>query len=224
MTSKKGSRLRPIIKQSIGIGTGALALLIFGIYLGRIYSVSGSSLLTEESKSSPLRSHLSRGLASSQEGMAISERIPSLERGDLSQFLNQESEAVGRTLEDSSATLTRVKKFSQKLSSREMERLKSVALDGSQTTDRRMLSVYMLAQVESPVVIDFLKIIISAPIKKSRRKSRHYEDELVIRAQAIEGFKKFQTRKGVRRAVMELARGVEESFLVGRLNKILSER
>lgn len=138
-------------------------------------------------------------------------------------FLEDEGQKVGRTLVDSKATLQRLQKFVDIMGPDDLSRLKDIVLNEKQSMDKRMLSAYMLAQVGSPKVIDLLQAIAAAPIAEKRRKPRVYEEELVVRAQAIEGLKKFAKTGEQRSKLKEWMPVLEESFLAQRMQLILSE-
>ncbi|MCB0419850.1 MAG: hypothetical protein KDD61_02580 [Bdellovibrionales bacterium] len=139
----------------------------------------------------------------------------------LLKFLGQESQKMGTVLVDSDSTLQRLLAFVSQLEPEDMRKLAVVAMSPDKPNNERMLSAYMLSHVKKPTVLTFLRKISLHPVANHRRGERLYEEELVIRAQAMEGVKKFLGDSEVREKVADWSKQLREPFLLEHWKQIL---
>jgi hypothetical protein len=114
----------------------------------------------------------------------ISELPPGPER--IQKILNQETPKVGVIDPNPEATLEKLKNFAKSLTLVEAQHLKTVALDVSKGGDERFFSVYLLSLDPNKEFLPVLKEVVQEPIDNQIKDDRIYEQEVSIRAQALE--------------------------------------
>lgn len=120
------------------------------------------------------------------------------------QFLKMESKKIGQIDSDPAATESRLVEFARLMGAPELTRLKQVALQMDVPGDERFLSAYLLSKSGSAHAIIELMAIARAPVPENvSRDSRMYDQEVMIRAQAIEGLASVNDRNQARQLLRE---------------------
>ncbi|MCB0367403.1 MAG: hypothetical protein H6624_00705 [Bdellovibrionaceae bacterium] len=105
----------------------------------------------------------------------------------LNEFVKKEATLVGQPDQDPQETLLRLKTVAGQLGQEQFERLKALALDLSLPGDERFLSAYLLSLNQTEASMSSLKSLALAPLPKSKMDARLYDQEIMIRGQALEG-------------------------------------
>ncbi|MCB0386646.1 MAG: hypothetical protein KDD43_14735 [Bdellovibrionales bacterium] len=101
--------------------------------------------------------------------------------------MKKEATLVGQADQDPQVTLLRLKTVASQLGMDQFEKLKSLALDLSLGGDERFLSAYLLSLNGSEASMASLKGLALAPLPEKKMDSRLYDQEIMIRGQALEG-------------------------------------
>lgn len=167
-----------------------------------VFSIKGQSLKTDS-------------LVSEKVLNIVKTTISVTETQTIKKFLNQEVALISGLDSSASKSLRRLKNRAALLTESDFKYLLQEVLDVSQEGDRRFLSVYLLSFSQNILSANYLAQIVSTPISKNKLAQRLYEQELVIRMKAVEGFVKvFKTRFNYKKKIEQLLRQQENPFLV----------
>lgn len=110
------------------------------------------------------------------------------EASSVIEFVEQESLRVGQTDSNPEQTQQRLNEFADQLSPGQAQTLFQTSLDQKISGDQRFLSAYILSLSDQTHVFDALDRLATAPISISPKEApRLYEQEVMIRTQALEG-------------------------------------
>lgn len=130
-------------------------------------------------------------------------------------FLQKESILIGSVDSSPNRSLKRLKNQALLLKEKDFQYLLKESLNLKQDGDRRFLSVYLLSLSQNIKTLPYLKKIISLPINKSQKVQHLYEQELVIKMKAIEGFLELiKSGAHYEKQVESLLKQQEDPFLV----------
>lgn len=130
-------------------------------------------------------------------------------------FLQRESNLVGNTDSKPTESLERLKRQALLLEEADFSYLLKEVLNSQLEGDRRFLSVYLLSLSQNIKAKSYLEEIISTPIKKEKIAQHLYEQELVIKMKAVEGFLQIIKIDTAYKAKVEnLLKQQEDPFLV----------
>lgn len=106
---------------------------------------------------------------------------------NLVEVVQQESQAMGRTDANPQGTLERLIQVAAQLQPRDFETLMAMALNVSLAGDQRFLAAYLMSLSRQDWAAPLLKVLALTPLPDQKLDARLYDQEVMIRAQALEG-------------------------------------
>lgn len=146
----------------------------------------------------------------------IAEETPSVQV-----FLQNEAQRIGHIDPEPERTLLRLKDFAQKLGPDEFVTLSRAALNIQLGGDMRFLAVYLMSLAEGSGAVPPLMTVAEAPLPKVRMDSRLYDQEILIRTQALEGIARRDSVQIRRRRLQEYILRQGNVSLVGQAHRLL---
>ena len=111
----------------------------------------------------------------------------SAEPVNLVDLVQQETLAMGRTDANPQGTLERLIQIAAQLQPRDFETLMAMALNISRGGDERFLATYLMSLSRQDWAAPLLKVVALTPLPDQKLDARLYDQEVMIRAQALEG-------------------------------------
>ena len=110
-----------------------------------------------------------------------------LPKGGVEEFIHQEARAMGKTDQTPTTTKERLQTIADRLEKRDLTQLLKLAIDFKRNGDERFLSVYLMSLSQHPQAAATLMGVALTPFPQQKLDPRLYDQEVVIRSQALEG-------------------------------------
>lgn len=138
-------------------------------------------------------------------------------------FVYIESQKLRKPDPNPNHTYSRLKRLAESLKIKDIDSLKSTALDPSLNNDRRFMSVYLLSLNQKDIVLPALMSIALDSVIVSESQPQIYAEELMLRTQALIGIAHFQAPIGTG-PLHSYLRKQDNAFLADQAKRLLKER
>jgi len=138
-------------------------------------------------------------------------------------FLKNEATLVGKIDSDPNASERKIIDYAQTLAPSDFAYLKDSALDTKQSGDERFLSVYILTKAAISNVTEELSAIANAPMPNGKIDGRIYDQEVLIRAQALEGLASNKNKSLAENQLRQYIAKQNDVSLIAHAKRLLEE-